>query len=198
MNFRSIYSHGFVRVAACATRTAIANPASNAKAVLAALRTCHDRGVALALFPELGLSGYAIDDLLLQDTLLDATETAVETLRSASEALLPLILVGAPLRHNGRLYNCAVAIHRGAVLGVVPKIHLPNYREFYERRHFASGADTEDEEIRLGGVSVPFGPDLLFQADDRPDFVVHAEICEDLWVPSPPSNEGAQIGRAHV
>ena len=195
MAFRSIYTHGFVRVAACATRTAIANPASNAKAILAATRTCHEKGVALALFPELSLSGYAIDDLLLQDTLLDATETAIETLRAASETLLPLILVGAPLRHNGRLYNCAVAIHRGAVLGVVPKIHLPNYREFYEHRHFASGEGTEDEAIRLGGRDpVPFGPDLLFQAADHPDFVVHAEICEDLWVPSPPSTEGALAG----
>lgn len=180
MNFRSIYAHGFVRVAACTTKTAIANPAANARAILAAVRTCHDRGVALALFPELSVSGYAIEDLLLQDTLLDAVEEAVETLRVASADLLPLILVGAPLRHNSRLYNCAVAIHRGAVLGVVPKIHLPNYREFYEHRHFASGEGTEDEDITLRGQVVPFGPDLLFRAEDRPDFVVHAEICEDF------------------
>ena len=194
MSFRSIYTHGFARVAACTTRVALANPAANAKAILAAVRNCHDQGVSVAVFPELCVSGYAIDDLLLQDTLLDAALEAVATIRAATADLLPLIFVGAPLRHNGRLYNCAVAIHRGAVLGVVPKIHLPNYREFYEHRHFASGVDTEDEEIRLGDDRVPFGPDLLFQAEDVPHLIVHAEICEDLWVPAPPSGEGALAG----
>ncbi len=194
MNFQSIYAHGFARVAACTTKTAIANPAANARAILHAVRACHDKGVALAVFPELCVSGYAIDDLLLQDTLLDSVEQAIAVLREASGDLLPLILVGAPLRQKSRIYNCAVAIHRGAVLGVVPKIHLPNYREFYERRHFASGDDSEDEEIVLSGRVVPFGSDLLFRAEDLTDFVVHVEICEDLWVPSPPSGEGALAG----
>lgn len=194
MSFRSIYAHNFTRVAACTTKVAIANPNANAKAILAAVRRCHDRGVAVAVFSELCVSGYAIDDLLLQDTLLEATLQALETIRAATGDLLPLIFVGAPLRHNGRLYNCAVAIHKGAVLGVVPKVHLPNYREFYEHRHFASGAGTEDEETRIGDHLVPFGPDLLFRAEDVPDLVVHAEICEDLWVPAPPSGEGALAG----
>ncbi|MCW6508573.1 NAD(+) synthase [Lichenifustis flavocetrariae] len=194
MSFRSIYAHGFARVAACTTSVDLANPAANAATILKTLQACHARGVALALFPELGVSGYAIDDLLMQDTLLAATEAALGTIAAGSKDLLPLILVGAPLRHGSRLYNCAVAIHRGAILGVVPKTHLPNYREFYEHRHFASGEGLEGEAIEIGGALVPFGPDLLFQAADRPDFTVHVEICEDVWIPMPPSGVGALAG----
>ncbi|MCK8785307.1 NAD(+) synthase [Roseomonas sp. NAR14] len=194
MTFRSLYRHGFARVAACTIRTAIADPAANAASVLAVARQCHDRGAALAVFPELALSGYAIDDLLLQDPLLDAVEAAVATLVEGSADLLPLLLVGAPLRHAGRLYNCALAIHRGRLLGAVPKIHLPNYREFYERRHFASGDGTEGGTVALGGHAAPFGPDLLFAAEDLPGLVVHAEVCEDFWVPVPPSGTAALAG----
>ncbi|CAO3438386.1 NAD(+) synthase [Azospirillum doebereinerae] len=194
MTFTSLYRHGFVRVAACTTRCALADPTTNAAAILDSARACHDQAVAVALFPELALSGYAIDDLLMQDPLLDAVERAVERLVEASAALLPLLLVGAPLRHEGRLYNTAVAVHRGRLLGVVPKIHLPNYREFYERRHFASGEGTGGGRIRIGSLSAPFGPDLLFEAEDRPGLVVHAEICEDLWVAVPPSAMAALAG----
>jgi NAD+ synthase (glutamine-hydrolysing) len=129
-----------------------------------------------------------------QSALLDAVELAIEALRSASAAMLPLLLVGAPLRHLGALYNCAVAIHRGSILGVVPKVHLPNYREFYEPRHFVSGGGSEGGEIVLGGKRVAFGTDLLFAADDLRGFVVHAELCEDVWVPIPPSGEAALAG----
>ena len=139
MSFRSLYRHGFARVAACTIRSTLADPAANAEAVLRMARDCHQQAVALAVFPELVLSGYAIEDLLLQDTLLDAAARAVETIVTESADLLPLLLIGAPLRHAGRVYNTALAIHRGRLLGVVPKIHLPNYREFYEPRHFASG-----------------------------------------------------------
>ena len=194
MSFRSLYRHGFARVAACTTRTALADPAANAATILEMARSCHDQGVVLAVFPELGLSGYSIGDLLQQTALLDAVEAAVETLVSASAALLPLLLVGAPLRHHGALYNCALAIHRGRLLGVVPKIHLPNYREFYEPRHFVSGDGQTGGAIAVAGREVPFGTDLLFAATDRRDFVVHAEICEDVWVPNPPSGEAAVAG----
>jgi NAD+ synthase (glutamine-hydrolysing) len=131
---------------------------------------------------------------LQQTPLLDGVETAIGMIRAGSEALLPMLLVGAPLRHLGALYNCAVAIHRGKVLGVVPKIHLPNYREFYEPRHFVSGDGSEGGSIILGGETVPFGADLLFAASDIRGFVVHAEICEDVWVPNPPSGEAAVAG----
>ncbi|MGC3965291.1 MAG: NAD(+) synthase [Rhodocyclaceae bacterium] len=194
MDFRSIYRHGFARVATCTVPCALARPHTNADTIIAVARECSERGAAVAVFPELCLSGYAIDDLLLQDVLLDAVEAALVQLAEASRDLLPLILVGAPLRHGHRLYNTAVAIHRGRLLGVVPKTYLPNYREFYERRHFASGAGIEGEAIVIGGVAVPFGTDLLFAAQDVPDLVVHAEICEDLWLPSPPSARASLAG----
>ncbi len=194
MTFRSLYHQGFARVAACTTPAALADPAANATAILGAARACHEQGAALAVFPELSLSAYAIDDLLLQDTLLDAVEAALAELLAASGELMPLLLVGAPVRHAGRVYNVALAIQRGRLLGVVPKIHLPNYREFYERRHFASGDGSDGGEITLGGHTAPFGPDLLFAAADLPGFVVHAEICEDFWVPVPPSGIAALAG----
>jgi NAD+ synthase (glutamine-hydrolysing) len=194
MGFQSIYRQGFVRVAACTVRAHVAEPAANAAAVLDMLATLHDKSVAVAVFPELALSAYAIDDLLLQEPLLAAVVAAVEHLVEASKSMLPLFIVGAPLRHEARLYNCALAIHRGRLLGVVPKVHLPNYREFYERRHFASGAGTEGGEIKVGCLTAPFGPDLVFTAEDVPHLVVHAETCEDLWVPVPPSSLAALAG----
>jgi NAD+ synthase (glutamine-hydrolysing) len=194
MDFRSIYRHGFARVAACTTSCALADPRANVEAIVAMLAALHERSTALAVFPELALSGYAIDDLLLQDTLHKALARAIDRLIAASETLMPLILVGAPLRHAGRLYNCALAIHRGRLLGVVPKIHLPNYREFYERRHFASGDATQGEQIAVGPHKAPFGPDLLFVAEDVQNLVIHAEICEDLWVPIPASSKAALAG----
>jgi NAD+ synthase (glutamine-hydrolysing) len=194
MSFRSLYRHGFARVAACTTLSHPADPAANAQAILDEAQACHEAGAVLAVFPELSVSGYAIDDLLMQDVLLDAVEQALLTLAEATTDLLPVLLVGAPLRHGARLFNTAVAIHRGAILGVVPKTHLPNYREFYEKRHFASGAGTEGGTIRLGGQEIPFGPDLLFEAEDLPGFTLHIEICEDVWVPVPPSSHGALAG----
>jgi NAD+ synthase (glutamine-hydrolysing) len=194
MSFHSIYRQGFARVAACTTPTALADPGANTASILSAARRCHEQSVVLAVFPELALSAYAIDDLLLQDTLLDAVEVAIDELIAGSHELLPLLLVGAPVRFDGRVYNAALAIHRGRLLGVVPKIHLPNYREFYEHRHFASGDGTEGAEIRIGSHLAPFGPDLLFAAADVPSFVVHAEICEDFWVPVPPSAVAALRG----
>src|SRR5271165_2149891 len=194
MNFHSLYRHGFARVAACTTRTALADAATNAATILEMARSCHAQGVALAVFPELGLSGYAISDLLQQTAVLDAVEAASDTIIAASVSLMPLLLVGAPIRHQGALYNCALAIHRGRLLGVVPKIHLPNYREFYEPRHFVSGDGQAGGAITIGAHTAPFGTDLLFAAEDRRDFIVHAEICEDIWVPNPPSGEAAVAG----
>ncbi|MBD3784636.1 MAG: NAD(+) synthase, partial [Micrococcales bacterium] len=201
MEFRNAYAHGFARVAACTLPVALADPAENARRIVEQVRACHDDGVAVALFPELSLSGYAIDDLLLQDVLLDAVERAVVTVAEATAGLTPLVLVGAPLRHGSRLYNCAVAIHRGEVLGVAPKSYLPTYREFYEKRWFASGAGQQGQFLVRpqwpgsdADGEVPFGPDLLFSAEDLPDLVVHAEVCEDVWVPVPPSHEAALAG----
>jgi NAD+ synthase (glutamine-hydrolysing) len=193
MDFRSLYAHGFARIAACTGHVTIADPPANAESVLRQARACSEEGVALAVFPELCLTGYAIDDLLLQDAVLDDVERAVETVAAGSADLLPVLVVGAPLRRRNRLYNCAVVVHRGRVLGVVPKSYPPTYREFYEGRQIASGAG-ERGTIRLGGADVPFGPDLLFAADDVDGLVIHAEICEDMWVPIPPSAEAALAG----
>ena len=194
MSFRSLYRHGFARVAACTTRTALADPPTNAQTILSMARECDLQAVAVAVFPELGISGYAISDLLQQTALLDAVEAAIGTIIAGSADLMPLLLVGAPLRHLGALYNCALAIHRGTLLGVVPKIHLPNYREFYEPRHFVSGDGTDGGSIAIGPHTAPFGTDLLWQASDLRGLIVHAEICEDVWVPNPPSGEAAVAG----
>jgi NAD+ synthase (glutamine-hydrolysing) len=193
MNFRSVYQHGFARVAACTTRIAIADPPANADVVLREARECAEEGAALALFPELNLTGYSIEDLLLQDAVLDGVEAAVARIVEGSADLLPVIVFGAPLRHRNRIYNCAIVVHRGRVLGVVPKSYLPTYREFYERRQLAPG-DAERGEIRIAGADVPFGPNLLFAAEDVPGLVVHVEVCEDMWVPVPPSAEAALAG----
>ncbi|MBX3511733.1 MAG: NAD(+) synthase [Hyphomonadaceae bacterium] len=192
--FASLYAHGFVRVAACAPIVTPADPAANAEAILAFAREADAEKAALLLTPELSLSGYAIDDLLLQEPLLDAVETALARLRAESEGLFPLLVVGAPLRLKGALYNCAVVIGRGEILGVVPKSYLPNYREYYEKRHFACAADAVEGVINVAGDEAPFGPELLFAAEDVRDLVFHAEICEDFWAPVPPSSFAALAG----
>ena len=194
MKFLSAYDQGFIRVAACTPACELADPPANMRATLALAQQGHAAGAGLMVFPELGLSGYSIDDLLGQEVLLDAVETAIADLLEQSRDLTPVLLVGAPLRHNGRLYNCALALYRGRVLGVVPKTHLPNYREFYEKRWFASGRDVRNADIGVAGQSAPFGTDLIFAARDRADFTFHIEICEDLWAPAPPSDFGALAG----
>jgi len=194
VNFHSIYQHGFARVAACTGHTAIADPPANAEAVLRQARECAQAGVAVAVFPELCLSGYSIEDLLLQDVVLDEVEAALATVVAGSAELMTMLVIGAPLRHRNRIYNCAVIIHGGRVLGAAPKSYLPTYREFYERRQIATGDDERGGTIMVGGTEVPFGVDLLFAADDVPGLVVHAEICEDMWVPVPPSAEAALAG----
>ncbi|TKI05246.1 NAD(+) synthase [Martelella alba] len=193
MSFRSLYQHGFARVAACTVPCALAEPSVNARAVADAATSLDAQGVALAIFPELALCGYSIEDLLLQDVLLDAVERAVGQLLADSADLRTMLVVGAPLRHAGRIYNTALVMHRGRLLGIVPKSYLPTYREFYERRQCAPG-DQSAGTLRLAGQDVPFGPDLLFAAQDVPDFVLHVEICEDFWVPIPPSAEAALAG----
>jgi NAD+ synthase (glutamine-hydrolysing) len=193
MDFYNSYSQGFVRVAACTHHTTLGDPAANAASVLRLAGECHDEGVGLAVFPELTLSGYSIEDIVLQDLLLDDVESALAEVVAASTDLLPVLVVGAPLRYRQRIYNTAVVIHRGVVLGVAPKSYLPTYREFYEHRQIAPG-DDEHGVIRIGDIQAPFGPDLLFAATDLPDFVLHVEICEDMFVPIPPSAEAALAG----
>jgi NAD+ synthase (glutamine-hydrolysing) len=192
--FHAIHSHGFVRVAACTPAVAVGDPGVNAAETLALAREGHARGCDLMLFPELGLSAYAIDDLFLQDALLRRVEAEIAALVTASQDLAPVLIVGAPVEHSGALYNCAVVISCGKILGVTPKSFLPNYREFYENRWFAPGAGVTGLTTTLAGQSVPFGTDLVFEATDLADFSFAAEICEDVWSPTPPSTQAALAG----
>ncbi len=193
-HFYSLHRHGFVRVAAATPRVRPADVGLNCAAVVELAGRADEAGVDLAIFPELCVSSYAIDDLHLQTALLDAVEAAIETVRAASEGLTPVLLVGAPLRHGGRLYNCAVAVARGEILGVVPKSYLPNYREYYEKRWFAAGRNVAGETIRVAGREAPFGSDLIFEAEELDGFRFHAEICEDFWAAVPPSTGAALAG----
>src|SRR5579871_3823812 len=194
MSFHSIYRHGFARAAACVTVSRVADPTANAAAILEAARACHARAAAVAVFPELCLSGYAIEDLVMQDPLLDAVERGLAGIVQASSEIMTVLIVGAPLRFGARIYNCAVVVHRGSILGVVPKVYLPTYREFYEGRHFASGAGIADAEIAIDGTLAPFGVDLLFEAVDVPGLTIGVEICEDMWIPVTPASELALAG----
>ena len=192
--FYSIYSHGFVRVAVCVPHLRVADPKFNSARTVELATQASAMNAAVALFPEMGISAYTNDDLFHQDALLDATREGISTIVTASRGLTPVILVGAPLRFGQRLYNCAVAIYRGKVLGIVPKTYLPNYREFYEKRQFSAARDALAREVDFLGARVPFGNDLLFNAVNVPDFVIHAEICEDVWTPIPPSTYAALAG----
>ena len=213
IEFLSAYDQGYARVAAVTLPVVAVDPAANAAAIIEQARTLADDGVCLAAFPELCLTGYAIDDLLLSDVLLSDVLTAIETLRAASADLLPALVVGAPLRLGDRLYNCALVIQGGRVRGVAPKSYLPTYREFYEKRHFAPGdaLPAGVESIELPGVRggsgstesaggaepvarAPFGANLLFEVDDVPGLTFHVEVCEDMWVPVPPSSLAALAG----
>lgn len=193
-DFYSIYSHGMVRASASPIRIRLADPAANAAEVVEALGAAAQAGAGLAVFPELCLSGYAIDDLLQQSVVLDGVLEAVERVRAASQTLPVLAVIGAPLRQGQSLFNCAVAIHDGRVLGVVPKSYLPSYREFYERRWFTPGLGVEGQSIDLISGPAPFGTDLIFAASDYPGLVLGVEICEDLWTPQPPSGRLAMAG----
>lgn len=188
--------HGFVRTSVAVPVVAVADPAENGRRTLALWQQAHDAGVAVVVFPELGLSSYTARDLFFDDTLHAAVDRALASLIEASRSLAPLALVGLPLRTPRGLYNVAVAIQQGAVLGVVPKSYLPNYREFEEKRWFREGRElSPGETCRILGVEVPFGTDLLFSARDhdsdgggvREDVIVGVEVCEDYWVQVPPS-----------
>ena len=194
VDFYSAYAQGYARIAACTLPLHLADPAANAAAILEQARLCHEDSVAVAVFPELGLTGYSAEDLFLQDTLLFGVEEALAELVTGSADLMTALVVGAPLVQGNRVYNCAVVIHRGEVLGVAPKSYLPNYREFYERRWFAPGDDRELEWITVAGQDVRFGPDLVFRCLDVPGLDLHVEVCEDMWVPVPPSAEAALAG----
>ena len=192
--FHSLYTHGFVRTAVCVPYLRVAHPAYNAERTLLMAQQADQQQVAVTLFPELGLSAYSSDDLFHQDALLEGVLDGLQTLVAGSQTLRSILLVGAPLRFEGKLFNCAVVLYHGRILGVVPKSYLPNYREFYEKRQFTAARSAVQQEVQLLGQQVPFGNDLIFDAGNVPNFVLHTEICEDVWAPLPPSTFAALAG----
>lgn len=193
-DFFNLYRQGMLRVAVCVPEVEVANPAANAEASLRLAHRAAAAGALVALFPELGLSAYSNEDLFQQQALLDASLAALDHLRLASREFATLLALGLPLAVEGRLFNCAVLLHRGRIIGAIPKTYLPNFREFYEKRQFSAADSALSPEIDLLGMHVPFGNDLLFAASDLPGCVLHLELCEDLWAPIPPSTHAALAG----
>ena len=193
--FFNLYRHNFVRIAVATPEVRVADTAFNAHQTVALLERAARRRAVLAVFPELGLTAYSCEDLFHQQALLDGAAAALEEVMRASGGMDLLGVAGLPVRLDGLLYNCAAVFQRGRILGVVPKTYPPNYREFYELRHFAPAGYAGAREIDLAGQrGVPFGSRLLFEAMDQPGFVLAAEICEDLWTPIPPSSYAALAG----
>lgn len=194
MNFDNLYNHDFARIAVGVPLCKVADPAFNAQQTIELLVDAADRGAAVVAFPELGLSAYSCDDLFHQRALQDGCEAALAVLLAASADLPTVAIVGMPLRVDQRLFNCAVVLQRGRVLGVVPKTYLPNYGEFYEARQFSAAEEAVSTEVELLGRRVPFGSRLVFAASDLPLLRLHVEICEDVWTPIPPSSFAALAG----
>ena len=193
-SFLNLYRHGLARVAAFAPKVALAEPQTNADIILELAGEADREGAAITLFPELALTGYSVDDLHHQSTLIAAAAQAARRIIDATAGLSPVIVFGAALRSGDQLFNCAIVAHRGRALGVVPKSFLPNYREFYEKRWFSDATGVLADQIDIAGLTAPFGADLLFEARDVPGLVVHVEVCEDFWAPVPPSTDGALAG----
>ena len=192
--FYSIYSHGFIRATVAIPSVRVADCRYNVDRTLDLARRASEMQAAITLFPELGISAYSNEDLFHQDALLDATYSALASLIAESRTLSQILLVGAPLRSEEKLFNCAVVIYKGKVLGIVPKTYLPNYREFYEKRQFTPAGNALKREVAFLGETVPFGNDLIFEASNVPGLAVHVEICEDVWSPIPPSTFAALAG----
>jgi NAD+ synthase (glutamine-hydrolysing) len=192
--FDSIYRHGFVRVAVAVPPQQLADPAANARATIRLAEQAAAGGALIVVFPELGLSGYSNDDLFQQSALQQAALAALADVVAASRTINALLLVGVPLVHEAQLFNCAVYVSGGQLLGVVPKSYLPNYREFYEKRQFAAARDAVGTTIEVCGTTVPFGNDLIVRLPAVAGLAVHTEICEDVWTPLPPSTFAALAG----
>ena len=189
-DFFNLYRHGFARVAVATPLVRVGDPRYNLEQTIALARDAAREKAMLVVFPELGLSAYTCDDLFHQQALLDSAEDALKEILKKN---LPIAaLVGLPVAVDGLLYNCAALVYQGRLVGVVPKTYLPNYREFYEGRQFTPGDSATRKDIVLAGQAAPFGTDLLFRL--APKFVLHVEICEDLWVPTPPSSFAVLAG----
>lgn len=186
--------YGYIRVGAIVNKLVLANPLENAKELINNIKDAYQKDIAIVVTPELALTGYTCADLFLQDKLIkDALEGLKEILK-ATKTLDIITIIGMPLATNSTLYNTAVVINKGKILGIVPKSYIPNYNEFYEDRWFSSGLNLKDTYLELLGQTVPFGTDLLFQDENTKEITLALEICEDLWAVTPPSSEYALNG----
>ena len=190
--------HGFVKVAAATPQMRVADVDYNVEQIKILMDEAADKKVAVTVFPELGITGYTCGELFLQDLLLEQAQKGLLQLVGYSETREGLYFFGLPLRVGAKLYNVAVAVSGGKVLGVVPKSYIPTYSEFYEGRHFCSGLGIETEISICEQDVVPFGSNLLFEAKDMPQLVVAAEICEDVWTVCPPSSYHAMAGASII
>ena len=191
------FENGFIRAAAASPALRVADCVYNAEQIIGVMREYAEKNVQLLCLPEFALTGYTCSDLFLQDTLLRGAEDGLAAILKASQGLNIVVLVGLPVRCNGKLYNCAAVVCNGELLGLVPKLHLPNYGEFYEKRHFIPGMRAP-ECITLAGQETLIGTNLLFACKQMPAFVLAAEVCEDLWAPIPPSCAHALAGATVV
>lgn len=194
-DFFNLYRHGFIRAAVCVPEVKVADPSFNATETIRLAHAAAKRGAVLALFPELGLSAYTNEDLFHQEALLSGVLAALAQVSRETADLNLILAVGAPLQVNERLYNCGIVLYRGMILGAAVKSYLPTYREFYEGRQFSPAEEAIATTISLGGqTEIPFGADLIFEVSDIPHFRFFLEMCEDLWVPIPPSSFAALAG----
>ncbi|HUN54588.1 MAG TPA: NAD(+) synthase [Smithella sp.] len=194
-NFFNLYNHGFIRAAVCIPELKVADPSFNTQKTIELAREAASHRSILAIFPELGLSAYSNQDLFHQDALLQGVREAIVKIKTASKKIDTIIVAGAPLQVDCRLFNCAVVFYHGKIMGVAVKSYLPNYREFYEARQFTPASAAFSSKIELAGQEdIPFGADIIFKVANVKNFNFFLEICEDLWVPIPPSNFAAMAG----
>lgn len=184
---------GFIKVAAATPKVKVADPEYNTKEIIKIIKQASGEKASLLVFSELTVSGYTCGDLFLQEPLLEESKKGLLEIKRETKGLDMVVIVGCPLVVEHKLYNCGVFLFNGSILGIVPKIHLPNYGEFYEARHFAKGT-REVKDILLDGERVPFGANILLECENIPELTIAMEICEDLWVPLPPSTYHALAG----
>ena len=191
--------YGFLRVACASPRLAVADCNFNAEKIIESAKNIASEGTSLIVFPELCITSYTCGDLFFQKTLLDSAMCALERIAKKTEALNSIILVGLPVAIDESIYNCAAVLHNGRILALIPKTFIPNYAEFYERRYFApysrySSTSPKTAWLSEDNPEVPFGTDVLVQDKNNPDFVLGVEICEDVWVTTPPSSNASLNG----
>jgi NAD+ synthase (glutamine-hydrolysing) len=194
-DYFNLYRHGFIRVALCVPDVKVADTVFNAESIISLAREAAARKAIFAVFPELGISAYSNEDLFHQDTLLQSVITSLVRIIEATRNLNLIFIVGAPLHVDDRLFNCGIVLYRGRILGVAVKSYLPNYREFYEGRQFSAAEEALSKTISLcGQEEIPFGADIIFSVKNQGNFKFFIEMCEDVWVPIPPSSYAAMAG----